>query len=651
MEEINSNSDKIENIIDININLKPHQLAIIKRCINIEDVNICGLGIMSDKPGAGKTYAILGFIYYTCKKRNIIVVPQNIIKQWCNSINFFSNGKLKYKKLTDYSDILDLYNNNTTLFDYDILITTSLYYNVIATTMKSNNIKVERVFFDEIDSISQFVINEIDANFCWFVSASFDYNELGIYTKKIDIELLPYITCKCNDNFIDNAFILPEPQIYKVICKNIYLDTIFNGIFSHDEYKVLNALDYSKLKKKFCNRIAQNEKEALDFMVKDKLDIIDIETLRIDDINTKLKIYENDNQIYSVSINILKKQLEKAQKSLDESNNKLNLIRERLINNNCCPLCYSEFEQLQKKVLSPCCKNMICYDCTNKWFNEMKKDNCIYCNKIEVKFEDYIIVKPTDDTLCILCDKEYENNDGKYYALCCNKNACSSCLKEWYHKLLKDSCLYCNKEEILFEDFKNDKQYEEMRLNEKSGVKYTKKTKPEFIEYFIKTKIYAQCKVIFCSNYIRIFNDMIKILNKYNIKFIELDDGNEENINISINEYVNGNVNVLLLNSNLFGCGLNLQCTTDILFLHKTETDLEKQIIGRAQRIGRKNKLNIWYIMHENESIITSKKNKDSEFDITIGGFVNNIDDNEIIYNDGFDVEFNDTQFSNFSEL
>ena len=47
-------------------------------------------------------------------------------------------------------------------------------------------------------------------------------------------------------------------------------------------------------------------------------------------------------------INILKTQLEKAQKSLDESNNKLNLIRERLLNNNCCPLCYSEFEQLQK---------------------------------------------------------------------------------------------------------------------------------------------------------------------------------------------------------------------------------------------------------------------------------------------------------------
>ena len=67
--------------------------------------------------------------------------------------------------------------------------------------------------------------------------------------------------------------------------------------------------------------------------------------------------------------------------------------------------------------------------------------------------------------------------------------------------------------------------------------------------------------------------------------------------------------------------------------------------------MGRKNKLNVWYIMHENESIIKSKKNKDSEFDIKIGSCVNNVNDTEIIYNNGFDVQFNDMQFSNFSEL
>jgi len=153
-----------------------------------------------------------------------------------------------------------------------------------------------------------------------------------------------------------------------------------------------------------------------------------------------------------------------------------------------------------------------------------------------------------------------------------------------------------------------------MKLNIQNGIRYTKKTKIEFLEYFIKTKIYNDCKIIFCSNYIQIFNVIKKLFLKYNVKYIELDDGNVDSINKSVIEYTVGNINVMLLDSNLFGCGLNLQCTTDIIFLHKTEEMLEKQIIGRAQRIGRKDKLNIWYLMHENEKILSTQKHKSDIF-------------------------------------
>ena len=624
--ELTENSKKIDEIYDINITLKDHQLAIINRCIEIENNNICNIGIMSDKPGTGKTYAILGFIYYTQKKSNIIVVPQNIILQWCESINNFSNGKLKYKKFINYDDILDLYNENTKLFEYDILITTSLYYNLIATTIQSNFLNVNRVFIDEIDSISSFIVNKINANFIWFVSASFNYEEMGIYTKNIDKNLIQYITCKCNNKFIDNVFNIDSPNIYKIICKNIYLDYIFNGLISNEEFKLLNAMDYSKLKKKFRNKIAQNEKEAVDLLVKDKIDIIEMEELRINDINNILKNINSEEK--KISLN---KQLERAQKSFEDSTYKLNLIRERLKENNCCPLCYNEFDLSQKKVISPCCKNNICFNCTNNWFNNMKKTNCIYCNIDNIKFEDYIIIKPSSDNICLLCDKEYDCNDNKYFSQCCKKNCCIECLKDWYHKLLKENCLFCSKEEILFEDYKNEKQHEEMKLNTQSGIKYTKKTKIEFLEYFIRTKIFSNCKIIFCSNYIRIFNDIKKLFEKYNIRHIELDDGNINSINESIKKYTYGNINALLLNSNLFGCGLNLQCTTDIVFLHKTDEILEKQIIGRSQRFGRNSKLNIWYLMHENEKIIEEYKTKKNIFYNDIDT-INNINFENIEY-------------------
>jgi len=593
--ELTENSKKINPINDINIILKDHQLAIINKCIEIEENNMCNFGIMNDKPGTGKTYALLGLIHYTKKKPNIIIVPQNIILQWCESINIFSNGKIKYKKLIDYSDILDFYNMDTKLFDYDILLTTSLYYNLIATTLKSNFLNVERVIFDEIDSISYSIINKINANFIWFVSASFDYNKIGIY-KDIDSLLISYITCKCDNNFIDNILNIDVPNIYKIICRNIYLDTIFNGILTNEEFNLLNAMDYSKLKKKFCNRIAQNEKEAVDYLVKDKINIIETEELRIVDIN---KILETT--CIEERKTVLKKQLEESTKSLEESKYKLELINNRLKENNCCPLCYNEFSINNQKVISPCCKNNICLTCTNNWFNNMKKTNCLYCNIENIKYEDYIIIKPNTDNICLICNKIYNSKDDKYYSNCCMKDLCIHCLEEWYYKLLKKKCLFCLKEDILYEDFKNEKGHEETKLNINIGIKYIDKNKIEFLEYFIQTKMYSNCKIIFCSKYIRIFNDIKILFEKYHIKYLELDDGNIESINESVKKYTYGNINALLLNSNLFGCGLNLQCTTDILFLHRTEEKLEKQIIGRAQRLGRLNKLNIWYLMHENE--------------------------------------------------
>jgi len=593
--ELTENSKKINPINDINIILKDHQLAIINKCIEIEENNMCNFGIMNDKPGTGKTYALLGLIHYTKKKPNIIIVPQNIILQWCESINIFSNGKIKYKKLIDYSDILDFYNMDTKLFDYDILLTTSLYYNLIATTLKSNFLNVERVIFDEIDSISYSIINKINANFIWFVSASFDYNKIGIY-KDIDSLLISYITCKCDNNFIDNILNIDVPNIYKIICRNIYLDTIFNGILTNEEFNLLNAMDYSKLKKKFCNRIAQNEKEAVDYLVKDKINIIETEELRIIDIN---KILETT--CIEESKTVLKKQLEESTKSLEESKYKLELINNRLKENNCCPLCYNEFSINNQKVISPCCKNNICLTCTNNWFNNMKKTNCLYCNIENIKYEDYIIIKPNTDNICLICNKIYNSKDDKYYSNCCMKDLCIHCLEEWYYKLLKKKCLFCLKEDILYEDFKNEKGHEETKLNINIGIKYIDKNKIEFLEYFIQTKMYSNCKIIFCSKYIRIFNDIKILFEKYHIKYLELDDGNIESINESVKKYTYGNINALLLNSNLFGCGLNLQCTTDIVFLHRTEETLEKQIIGRAQRLGRLNKLNIWYLMHENE--------------------------------------------------
>lgn len=92
-----------------------------------------------------------------------------------------------------------------------------------------------------------------------------------------------------------------------------------------------------------------------------------------------------------------------------------------------------------------------------------------------------------------------------------------------------------------------------------------------------------------------------ELLNKENVKNSLLDGGNTDSVNETLQEYKNSDLKVLLINSITEGCGLNLSETTHILFMHKTEPRLIEQIIGRAQRYGRRNRLHIIALLNINE--------------------------------------------------
>lgn len=57
----------------------------------------------------------------------------------------------------------------------------------------------------------------------------------------------------------------------------------------------------------------------------------------------------------------------------------------------------------------------------------------------------------------------------------------------------------------------------------------------------------------------------------------------------------------ILINSMKDGCGLNLENTTHILFLHYTNPEMVEQVIGRAQRPGRTCCLHIVCLYYKNE--------------------------------------------------
>ena len=127
-------------------------------------------------------------------------------------------------------------------------------------------------------------------------------------------------------------------------------------------------------------------------------------------------------------------------------------------------------------------------------------------------------------------------------------------------------------------------------------------TKYEHLAKILKSRN-DNAKILIFSEYDNSFESIVKIVNNLQLKYAHLK-GN--NINSTVESYKCENtasaINVLFMNSRSYGSGLNLENTTDVILFHRFESEIEKQVIGRAQRPGRFEALNVWYLLHENEA-------------------------------------------------
>ena len=112
--------------------------------------------------------------------------------------------------------------------------------------------------------------------------------------------------------------------------------------------------------------------------------------------------------------------------------------------------------------------------------------------------------------------------------------------------------------------------------------------------------MYKDKKIIIFSNYDSISEKINNAIsnNHYNFK-VEFPKG--QGAEKSIDRFRNGSSNLLFLNSKHNGAGIEIPEGTDIIILHKMETALDTQIIGRCMRLGRSKPLDVHYILHENE--------------------------------------------------
>lgn len=77
--------------------------------------------------------------------------------------------------------------------------------------------------------------------------------------------------------------------------------------------------------------------------------------------------------------------------------------------------------------------------------------------------------------------------------------------------------------------------------------------------------------------------------------------GNKDVIAATLKSFAAGKTNVLLLNSMEAGAGMNITAATDVILLHAMTHEEEKQILGRAYRMGRTEPLTVTRLLHPDE--------------------------------------------------
>lgn len=219
---------------------------------NVKESNKVMIGIMNDPPGAGKTYAMLSLIGTDAfNTLNLIVAPKNIVKQWQTSLRaMFGEPNNPYMPWAtpNYESINKLYMNSAHFNKQRILLIDETLIDSFALAFEN---KVHRVIIDEVDNLTKFMTQPIDAEKVWFISASFDLDnpeckERLPYT--FDAELMPNMVCCTDKTFIQMATQLEEPATEILQCEDADV-RLFKGLVPDDVITALHALNIRPLLK------------------------------------------------------------------------------------------------------------------------------------------------------------------------------------------------------------------------------------------------------------------------------------------------------------------------------------------------------------------------------------------------------------------
>jgi SNF2 family DNA or RNA helicase len=281
---------------------------------------------------------------------------------------------------------------------------------------------------------------------------------------------------------------------------------------------------------------------AITYINKSNLDseknIINKAIKNLNDTLLNLDVKENAIKQYIYTDDSLRvTALEKNAKEKKILEEKILLIRQRIELSDLCNICFSS---APKKCVSKCCNNIFCFECVSKWL--IINPECALCKtKANLQADIFIVKEETVET-----EPEYSQ---QFFKLPGRDEYTSS-----------------------LDKFQN-------------------------LERIVATRT-ERSKFLIFSDYEHSFSHMYSYLDNTKLRYSHIKGNSILN---TVEKYKGNQLDALLINSKNYGSGLNLENTTDVILFHKFDSQLQNQIIGRAQRPGRKQPLKVWFLLNENE--------------------------------------------------
>lgn len=187
--------------------------------------------------------------------------------------------------------------------------------------------------------------------------------------------------------------------------------------------------------------------------------------------------------------------------------------------------------------------------------------------------------------VCAIC---YESPEKAVLTPCCSKLFCGSCMLTWMLRL--PACPLC-RASLHPSDLKQLGDHH---------IPSSKKSLPKKHDALLKIlQENPEGRFLVFSKY---ENPLLQIQQRIDQHFpCQALQGNKDQIGKQLAAFESGDVKILLLTSRHAAAGLNIPSASHVVLYHKMTMDDEKQILGRAYCLGRKEPLHVIKLLHQKE--------------------------------------------------